>query len=510
MLELLLVSLAVIALTIWIWHSEVLKPNRFPPGPGRVPFVGSLPMMPEEVKGGKKRLAKYMVEKYGAISAWYAGRRPIVLVSDYDLIKDLYKQDVTSERPRNKPFHEVRFGTPDGKQRGLLSSTGVEWQEQRRFTMRQLRDLGFGKSSMEDTINLEVEKLVKLLSQECGHQVALNLKMNVSIVNALWVLLVGEELSLDDPRLKSIVSNFDDFLRAQTRMSIVQQLLQSISPEFTKLFNKNFHEFSGLFSNIKQLVKPYIDEHQKSVDVDNPRDFMDVYLTEVSRTSDSKSSFYKERGIESLVSSMTDLFLAGTETTSSSLLWAFLFLLHHPEMQQRIHKEIDDVVGTSRPVSLDDRASLPYTNAFLMESMRMATIVPLALPHYASVDIDIGGYTIPKGATIFANLMQVHFDEKYWKDPEVFDPLRFYDEKSNKFVANEHLIPFSVGKRFCLGQSLAEKEYFLFFVGLMQKFNFEPPKSIADLPPFTSEAGVVIGILRNVPLYQVVLKKREL
>ena len=88
------------------------------------------------------------------------------------------------------------------------------------------------------------------------------------------------------------------------------------------------------------------------------------------------------------------LFL-GAETTSSSLLWSFLFLLHHPEVQSQVQSEIDSVVE-GRNVLLEDKASLPYTNAVLMESMRMATIVPNALPHSAMEDIQYNGYIIPK------------------------------------------------------------------------------------------------------------------
>ena len=94
-------------------------------------------------------------------------------------------------------------------------------------------------------------------------------------------------------------------------------------------------------------------------------------------------------------------FFLGAETTSSSLLWAILFLLHHPEVQAKVQTEIDEIVGSNRRVTLDDRASMPYTNAVLMESMRMATIVPNALPHSALEDIEFNGYVIPKVNCIF-------------------------------------------------------------------------------------------------------------
>ena len=101
----------------------------------------------------------------------------------------------------------------------------------------------------------------------------------------------------------------------------------------------------------------------------------------------------------------------------------------------------------------------------------------------------------------------MHYDPDYWTDPETFNPLRFYDEETKSFKSNDHLIPFSVGKRFCLGQSLAEKEYFLFFAGLLQKFSFRMASG-KGLPAIGKNAGTIIALLRGVPLYQVVLEKR--
>ena len=101
----------------------------------------------------------------------------------------------------------------------------------------------------------------------------------------------------------------------------------------------------------------------------------------------------------------------------------------------------------------------------------------------------------------------MHYDNDYWKNPEVFNPNRFIDENSQTFKTNERLIPFSIGKRYCLGQSLAEKEYFLFFVGLLQKFEFQQVPD-EDLPKIGRDSGVVVGILRSCPLYKTILRKR--
>ena len=152
-------------LFVYFWRHHVVKPHRFPPGPARIPLLGSVYFLPPDVRKGKKKFTIYLQETFGPIAGIYLGNKPSVVVSDFALIKDLYKRYETSGRPISKPFHEIRFGGEDGSQRGILQSTGQEWQEQRRFTIKQLRDMGFGKSSMEDMVVNEVEKFVDFLEK---------------------------------------------------------------------------------------------------------------------------------------------------------------------------------------------------------------------------------------------------------------------------------------------------------------------------------------------------------
>ena len=95
--------------------------------------------------------------------------------------------------------------------------------------------------------------------------------------------------------------------------------------------------------NLALILKEQIHTHKSSIDPDNSRDMMDLYLNEIENTDDVKSSFYKETGHFALINSFTDLFVAGMETTSSTLLWTFLYLLHHPDVKMKVHTEIDIV-----------------------------------------------------------------------------------------------------------------------------------------------------------------------
>ena len=124
-------------------------------------------------------------------------------------------------------------------------------------------------------------------------------------------------------------------------------------------------------------------------------------------------------------------------------------------------------------------------------------------------DVWVAGYLFPKDTNVMANISFIHYNPELWPDPEKFDPTRFLDN-SGRFVATKTgYLPFSVGKRFCLGQSLVEKEFFLFFCGLFQKFEFRAPKS-EPLPNISfADDDVNMGFVRQPNKFVVDIKIRN-
>ncbi|XP_049678025.1 cytochrome P450 2D14 isoform X2 [Accipiter gentilis] len=170
-----------------------------------------------------------------------------------------------------------------------------------------------------------------------------------------------------------------------------------------------------------------------------------------------------------------DLFAAGSETTSTTLQWAFLYMLLHPEIQSKVHAEIDKVIGRERSPTMKDQASMPYTNAVIHEVQRYGDVAPVGLPHMTYRDTKLQGFFIPKGTTIITNLSSVLKDEAVWEKPNEFYPEHFLDA-NGQFVKPEAFLPFSAGRRACLGEQLAKMELFIFFTTLLQKFTFVLPE----------------------------------
>lgn len=192
-----------------------------------------------------------------------------------------------------------------------------------------------------------------------------------------------------------------------------------------------------------------------------------------------------------LVQVIGDLFAAGMETTATTLCWAVIYLLYYPQVQEKCYQEIYKTVGTERLPSMQDKLQLPYLEATIMEVLRICNLVPFGVQHSVSRDVVFNGYCIPKNAIILPLMESILSDEQIWSEPKVFKPERFLDQ-DGKIVRPEEFIPFSLGRRMCLGESLARMELFLFLSAMIQRFTFLPPED-GEMPSLEGILGVTLS-----------------
>lgn len=165
---------------------------------------------------------------------------------------------------------------------------------------------------------------------------------------------------------------------------------------------------------------------------------------------------------------------AGSETSATTLEWAFSYLLENPRIMKKAKAEIDLQVGHTRLVEESDMGKLPYIRCIVNETLRLQPAAPLLVPHFSGEECHVGGYRVPKGTIVLVNAWGIQRDPKVWEDPETFNPERFESFKSSKDHAFKFM-PFGSGRRSCPGENLAIRVVELALGLLLQCFDWENP-----------------------------------
>jgi cytochrome P450 len=165
------------------------------------------------------------------------------------------------------------------------------------------------------------------------------------------------------------------------------------------------------------------------------------------------------------------MFIAGTDTTATTLEWAMSLLLNHLEVLQKVKIEIDNQVGSERLINDLDLTKLPYLHCVINETLRLYPPAPLLLPHFSSTACSVGGFHVPQGTILLVNAWAIHRDPKLWEEPTRFKPERF--EATNGEREGFKFIPFGIGRRACPGVGMGMHITALALGALIQCFEWE-------------------------------------
>ncbi len=464
--------LALVAIAIVYWFFVAVKhPKGFPNGPRfTLPVIGDSLAIGKDLAPGLDKLR----EKYGEVMGLFVGPFRTVVISDFDLIQEAGANPLFQNRqdfPAASYLRGGRVKTDNGTSLpGILFGIGSTGAEQRRYILHTLRDLGFGKGTMEDLISDEVKELCSHFEKENSMPIDVRFGFQVSVLNSLWRIISNETLEYDDPKILKLIALMDSFMKELGNPVKLICFMYSPILEFVKA--TKIVDGPEALIKLRTFLEDVVSDHESTFQDDCMRDFTDHYLNEIKIRSnrDENSSFKGADGRLNLINSLIDLFVAGSETTSNTLNWAMLYMILNPEVQSKVQEELDGVTGRGRNPAIMDRESTPYTEAVIHELQRCANIGPLSVIHRAAADGYLAGkYFIPKDTDIVHNIGHVMQNPEYFPNPKLFDPTRHLNE-DGKFVAHPKVIPFGVGKRRCLGETLARMSLYLFFTGIMSNF----------------------------------------
>ncbi|KAL6031122.1 hypothetical protein STEG23_024738, partial [Scotinomys teguina] len=320
----------------------------------------------------------------------------------------------------------------------IIFSNGSRWKEIRRFSLMTLRNLGMGKRTIEDRVQEEAQCLVEELRKTNGSPCDPTFILGCAPCNVICSIIFQNRFDYKDQDFLTFLEKINENVR------ILSSPWLQVCNNFPSLIDYCPGSHQKIIKNIN-YVKSYllekIKEHQESLNVANPRDFIDYYLIKQKQENHNQQS---EFTLDHLATTVSDLFAAGTETTSTTLRYALLLLLKHPHVTAKVQEEIDCVIGRHCSPCMQDRKHMPYTDAMIHEVQRFIDILPTNLPHAVTPDIKFRNYLIPKGTTVITSLSSVLHDSKEFPNPEMFDPGHFLDGNGN-FKKSDYFMPFSAG-----------------------------------------------------------------
>ncbi|XP_078696657.1 cytochrome P450 2U1-like [Branchiostoma floridae x Branchiostoma belcheri] len=456
----------------------LLKPRRnLPPYPaGRVPILGHLLALG---RAPHLKLTAWR-RQYGDVFTVRMGMEDVVVLNGYAAVKDALvdRSELFASRP---PMYLFDAMLGFGKDIASVS-WGTEFRQRKRFATALLKNLGMkvGTGSIEEKIREESSCLRNRIAEYGGDPFDIAHDITVAVANVICAMLMGKRYDYQDETFRALA----EAVVTATAEAGAGQII-GVFPflRFVPVVNRSGTKALKEVCKVQNALKEEISRHRENLDRENPRDFIDFCLLEVEKQE-------KVEGLteENIMYVGQDLFFGGIETTANTLMWSLLYLTLNPDIQKKVQQELDAVVGESLP-ALSHRSQLPYVNACLLEVMRLRPIIPLAIPHATSEMVEVQGYNIPKGTQILPNLYSLHMDPAYWPDPDRFDPGRFLDSEGNVINKPESFMPFSGGRRVCLGEQLSRMELFLFFSTLLQSFSFKTPEGA---PPPTTDG--VLGL----------------
>ncbi|XP_021330030.1 steroid 21-hydroxylase [Danio rerio] len=457
-------------------------------GPRSLPLLGNmLDLAQDHLPIHLTALAKC----YGNIYRLNCGSTTMVVLNNSEIIREalVKKWSDFAGRPHSYTGDIVSRG-------GRTISLGdfsEEWKAHRRVTHSALQRCT--TDSLHSVIEKQAQHLCQVLRDYSGKAVDLSEDFTVASSNVITTLTFSKAYDKSSAELQKLQECLNEIVSLWGSPWI--SALDSF-PLLRKFPNPPFSRLMKEVARRDELIGKHIEEFKKSEHKEGG-----TLTSSLLKCLEPQQGAANHTTLTDTHVHMTtvDLLIGGTETIAALLNWTVAFLLHRPEVQDKVYEELCCMLDVRHP-QYSDRHKLPYLCALISEMLRLRPVAPLAVPHRAIRNSSIAGHFIPKNTIIIPNLYGAHHDPEVWDDPYSFKPERFLEGGGGSLRS---LIPFGGGARLCLGEAVAKMEMFLFTAYLLREFKFLPASKEEPLPELRGVASVVL----KVKPYTVIAHPRE-
>ncbi|KAI3699603.1 hypothetical protein L2E82_44027 [Cichorium intybus] len=452
------------------------KPKNLPPGPNPLPIIGSLHLLGQQPHQSLAKLARI----HGPIMFLRLGRITTLVISSAAAAKEvLQKQDLA---------FSTRY-VPDGLHAHNHSQNSVVWipiGPRWRTLRRILTSNIFSGNCLDANQHLRCQKVQELVAycrkaSQSNESVDIGRAAFRTSLNLLSNTIFSKDLT--DPyedsgkEFKEVVGNI---MLEVGKPNLVDYfpLLKKIDPQgVRRRLTRHIGKVAAIF---EELIKERL-QMERSMQAD----VLDVFL----KNSEDNPEDLNQAVIKSM---FLDLFVAGTDTTSSTLEWAMTEVLRNPHTMTKAKEELKECIGKGKIVEENDLLKLPYLMCIVKETFRLHPPIPFLVPRKVDNEIKISGYTIPKGTQVLVNAWAIGRDETIWEDSLEFKPERFMTSEIDVRGQDFELIPFGAGRRICPGLPLATRMIPMMLGSLLNNFDWALDTGIVGELDMTERFGITI------------------
>ncbi|XP_020702414.2 premnaspirodiene oxygenase-like [Dendrobium catenatum] len=438
---------------------KISNPTNFPPGPSKLPIIGNLHQLLGE---HPHRRLQNLAKTYGPLLHLKLGEINLIVITSRESVRDIFTT------------HDRKFASRPKLMAGKIifyNNTNIGLAPYSK-TWSKLR-----KICIVELLSLKRVTSFKFIREEEGNNLVEKIRMaGRSPVNLSAMLLSLSNVTIARAAFGKGSAQQQRFLLAMkktfeylSRFNVVD-----LFPSWSFL-----GEISGLRHGMEQVhmemdgvLNEIIKEHEgKKLDGDDTNEDLVDVLLRIKRSGELDLSLT----MENIKAIILDLFLAGSDPSSTTLVWAMTELIRYPKVMQKAQLEVRKALNGKVRIEEGDIHKLLYINQVIKETLRLHPPTPLLVPRLCCETVELSGYTVPVESRVVINVWAMMRDPNYWEDPEIFQPERFEEKAIDFGVANFEFTPFGGGRRICPGISFALASMELWLAQLLFYFDWELP-----------------------------------
>ncbi|KAG5523008.1 hypothetical protein RHGRI_034976 [Rhododendron griersonianum] len=459
--------LFLIFLLKWLSITARPPPKNPPPSPRKLPLIGNL----HQMGPFPHRSLHSLSQVHGPLMLLHFAAAPVLIASSSSAAREIMKTHdlIFSNRPKSTIWEKVMFGA-----KGVaFSPYGEYWRQMKSIFVLQILS-NKRVQSFRDVREEETALMIEKISDSGSDVVNLSKLIVELMANVVCRAAWGRKYDGIGGKGGGARRGFQEVLGEVLELAGYFDI-GDFAPwlKWVNRVNGVYGRAERLSKELDEFMEGVVEEHE-SKERKIGQDFVDVLL-EIQR--ENVVGIHLQR--DSIKALISDILVAGTDTSSATIEWVMTELLKHPQAMKKLQAEVRLIAQSNQPVTEDDLDQMPYLKAVIKETLRLHPPGPLILPRESTKDVQVMGYDIAAGTRVLVNVWAIMRDPASWDEPEKFRPERFLNGCSIDFKGHDfELIPFGAGRRGCPGIQFAVVIIELVVANLVHKFDFAQPDGV--------------------------------